>query len=118
MSEDTEPLFKDFDIILAERREKNKGKVGPTFQLMGQLFQCKPKLSAQAAIVLGRLTRDADAQSLLDFIHAVLIKADRSRFDALIDDDEDGDIDVELLGDIISTTIEGFSGRPTDGSSD
>lgn len=113
-----EPTFRDFDIILAERREAAGDKTGPTFQLGGQMFQCKNRLTGKAAIQLGRLTTSDDLGEVLDFIRRVLKKGQAEQLDAVLDDDDEGLYDIEFFGDLISYIVEGYSGRPTPESSD
>lgn len=103
--------FKDFDAVLAERRAKTAGRIAPTFQLGGETFTCKKQMSGLAAIQLGILASDSGAglAEILKFLHQSLAKKELVRFDAVLENDDDGEYDIELFGDVVSWIVEQYA---------
>lgn len=106
---DTE-RFKDFDAILAAKREK-LGKA-PHFTLGGIDFQCVPTPKATAIADL-TAAGDADISALIAYLRTLVVASQRDEFDRVLDDDE-AIVDLDLLGDLVSWLAEGYAGRPTD----
>jgi len=104
---------KDFDAMLAER-----AGVRPTFKVSGQEFQVRSKLPYKKfqSMMAAMTAEGADTDAATDeFFRAVITKADRDRFLALLnddgEDDEDRVIDPAQMGAIIDWLISLYTGK-------
>jgi hypothetical protein len=106
---------RDFDAMLAE-----KAGTPQTFRVAGQDFTLRQKLPQAKWFSLMALMRDESADQRAateEFFKAVLIKADRPRFLALLeregDDDEDDSnvIGMDQANAITDWALEYFSGK-------
>lgn len=105
--------YRDFDAMLAETTGDR-----PTFRVGGQDFTLRAKLPYRKWNKLMKLMRadDADEQeATAEFFRAVLVKADRERFVALLnqEDDDDGEevIDLAQMDKITDWIMEHFTGK-------
>lgn len=111
-------VTRDFDAMLAE---KANGR--PTFKVGGQEFTLRAKLPYLKWIRLLAVMRDPDVEEELsteEFFNTVLIKADRQRFLALLnaedEDDEDNVIGMEEMNDLTDWIMEHFTGKQLNSS--
>jgi hypothetical protein len=113
-------MHRDFDAMLAE-------KVGtrPTFTVGGQQFTLRAKLPYRKwNKIMAEMRDDAiDAQeATANFFRAVLIKADRERFVALLNNDgDDDDDDASVIGldqmdQLTDWVMEHFTGKQPNSS--
>lgn len=106
--------IRDFDAMLAE-----KAGVAPTFKVGGQEFALRPKLAYKKWVKLLAAMRADDTdemQATKDFFAAVVVRADRDRFLALLDkDDDEADdddvIDMSQLDALTSWVMEILTGK-------
>lgn len=114
-------VTRDFDSMLAE-----KAGVNPTFKVGGQEFALRAKLPYRRwnKLLAAMRAPDADEQEATEtFFRTVLIKADRERFLALLnnedDDDDDADvIDMSQMDKLTDWVMEHFTGKhPTSSDS-
>lgn len=105
-------VHRDFDAMLAE-----KAGVKPTFTVAGQTFTLRAKLpyAKWNKLLLTMRSDDADQMKAThEFFNTVLVRADRERFAALLDseDDEDeGVIGIEEMSEITDWVMEHFTGK-------
>lgn len=105
---------RDFDSMLAA----NAG-VRPSFKVGGQEFTLRAKLPYKRwnKLLASMRAEDVDPQeATADFFRAVLVKADRERFVALLDkedddDDEEAVIDLSQMDAITDWVMEHFTGK-------
>lgn len=106
---------RDFDSMLAE-----KAGVRPTFRVGGQDFTLRSKLPYARWNKLMAKMRSDDVdpdEATREFFRTVLVRADRDRFMALMDVEEDGTdddagvIDVGQLDEITDWAMEHFTGK-------
>ncbi len=106
----TEPAFKDFDAVLAAKREKLG--LGPTFRLGGTTFSCIPVPKATELAELVESQTSGRVKPALDYLRSLVVAAQREEFDAVLNDDENV-IDMETVQEIMSFLAEAYNGRPT-----
>jgi hypothetical protein len=86
------------------------------FEVDDEVFHSRPKIPAGILMRFATAGKDSEGENIIlvvrDFFKAALIKGDRERFFALLDD-PDRFIDIELLVEIASYLAEKVSGRPT-----
>jgi hypothetical protein len=107
-------ITKDFDAMLAEQ-----AGIRPTFKIGGQEFALRSKLPYVRWNKLLAVMRDDDVSpdfATREFFETVLIKADRERFLALLnkDDDDDGDdnvIGMDQMDELSDWIMEHFTGK-------
>ncbi len=86
---------KDFDAMLAEQGPR------PTFRVAGQEFPLRRKLPYAKWVKLLARMRDenvTDEEQSREFFQTVLPRADRDRFLALLEREEDDDEDTGVIG--------------------
>lgn len=114
-------VTRDFDAYLAEQAGTR-----PTFKIGGQTFTLRAKLPYRRWNDLLKIMRDDDTDPDLAtaaFFNTVLIAADRNRFLALLNTDEDDDdhvIDLQQMDELTDWIMEHFTGKrrnSSDGSS-
>lgn len=91
-------VTRDFDAMLAE-----KAGVRPTFKVAGQEFTLRAKLPYGRWNKLLAVMRDDETDAMAataEFFNTVLIKADRERFLAALEQDPDDDSDDEAVVDL------------------
>lgn len=95
-------------------KSNSGGKKEPIeFEIDGETFQAKPKVSG---ITLMELVRDAgeggsaSVGAILRYLRKAMPKAEYERFEEYV---EENDVDIEMINDIISFLIEEQTDRPT-----
>lgn len=107
----SEPRNFDEEANLAEKKEKNSR----TFILGGQEFHTKG-YSPAATFVKG-VDEASGAGVLFEFIASLLVKEDRERFLALVQD-PDAEVDIEQVTEISNWLVEiNSANRPTNAPS-
>lgn len=105
-------MHKDFDAML---REKAGDK--PTFSIAGQTFTLRARLPYKQWDKLIALMQSEEGNGMdatHKFFNSVLVRADRERFAALLDSEDDDDeqvIGVAEMGDLIDYVMEHFTGK-------
>lgn len=113
-------MFKDFDAMLAE---KSTGR--PMFTVGGQKFTARAKLPWKkfSALILSLVGDDVSTSGGIEktesFFRMVLVREDRERFMALInndgDEDEDDDkvVGTQQISDLLDWMLEYYTGKAT-----
>ncbi len=105
-------MHKDFDAML---REKAGDK--PTFTIAGQTFTLRARLPYKQWNKLVALMRADDGDNMDSthtFFNTVLVRADRERFAALLESEDDEDeqvIGVAEMSDLTDYVMEHFTGK-------
>lgn len=109
--------FKNFDSDGSKKAER------PNFEVAGQHFTCRAKLSFRK---WRTLFSDLDEETntvdglvrINDFFQAVLLPGDRERFAELLESEDDDDdeqvLELQTLNDIIKWLMEHYSGNESE----
>ncbi len=107
-------VTRDFDAMVADKAGQR-----PTFRIAGQQFTLRSRLPFRKWNDLLAMMRDDETDNLAatrQFFNTCLIKADRERFAALLDseDDENDDLVIGLdqMNDLTDWVMEHFTGKP------
>lgn len=103
---------------MATKTFDSKKSERPSFEVAGQTFTCRAKLSYRKFKALFADFNDSDDAAMVkieDFFNVVLLPGDRDRFKELLDkDDEDDDenvIELHMVNEIVQWLVGHYSGN-------